>query len=86
MANAGPALPLKKFVDFKVGGIEGEDAVGRVPVAPCASGLLHVLLERARRLVVQDVADDRARPALRSGNLKRPPGGRSGSGRADLTS
>jgi hypothetical protein len=52
MADAGTTEALEVFVDFKVGGVEQEDAVGRMAVAPSAPDLLHVLLERAWSLVM----------------------------------
>jgi len=57
MPNAWPTERLKVLLDFEVGGVEQEDAVGRVPVASGAPDLLHILLQRAGGLVMQNVAD-----------------------------
>ena len=59
MPNAWTTERLKVLLDFKVGGIEQEDAVGRVPVASGAPDLLNILLQRSGSLVMQDVADVR---------------------------
>jgi hypothetical protein len=59
MPDARPAEGLKVLVDFKVGRIEQENALGRLPVATGAPNLLHVLLERSGSVVVQDVANVR---------------------------
>ena len=48
---------MKVLLDSKVSRVEQEDALRGLAVAPGASDLLHVLLERARSVVVQDVAD-----------------------------
>jgi hypothetical protein len=57
MPNAWTTERLKVFLDFKVGGVEQEDAVGELPIASGAPDLLNILLQRPRSLVVQDVAD-----------------------------
>ena len=59
MPNAWTTERLKVLLDFEVGGVEQEDAVGRVPVASGAPDLLNILLQRAGALVMQNVADVR---------------------------
>src|SRR5262249_31972305 len=51
------ALLQQRFADGAVVLVVEQDAVGLLPVAAGAAGFLHVLLERCRRLVVDDVAD-----------------------------
>ncbi len=59
MPNAWTTERLKVLLDFEVGGVEQEDAVGGVPVASGAPDLLNILLQRAGGLVMQNVADVR---------------------------
>src|SRR6266478_3431360 len=59
MPNAWTTERLKVLLDFEVGRVEQEDAVGGVPVASGAPDLLNILLQRPRSLVVQDVTDVR---------------------------
>src|SRR5256885_1111125 len=59
MPNAWATERLKVLLDFEVGGVEQEDAVGGVPVASGAPDLLNILLQRPGSLVVQNVADVR---------------------------
>src|SRR4029077_10334734 len=47
------------LLDLEIALVEEEDAAGGVPVTPGAARLLEVARERARRLVVDDVADVR---------------------------
>jgi hypothetical protein len=44
--NAGGTQGLQVLVDFKIGRVEQEYAVRRLPVAASASNLLHILLQR----------------------------------------
>src|SRR4029079_12888474 len=57
LIGAHAALREQGLVDAALLGIVEEDAVGAAPVASGAARLLHVLLERRGRLVVDDVAD-----------------------------
>jgi hypothetical protein len=57
MPNAWTAERLEVLLDFEVGGVEQEDAVGGVPVASGAPDLLNILLKRTGGLVMQNVAD-----------------------------
>ena len=59
MPHAWAALRLKVLVDFKVGGVEQENAVRRAAVATRATDLLNILLQGSGSLVMQDVADVR---------------------------
>jgi hypothetical protein len=59
MPNAWTTERLKVLLDFKVGGVEHEDAVGGVTVASGSADLLNILLQRTGRLVMQNVADVR---------------------------
>ena len=59
MPNTWATERLKVLLDFEVGGVEQEDAVGGVPVAPGAPDLLNILLKRTGGLVMQNVADVR---------------------------
>ena len=59
MPHAWAALRLEVLVDFKVGGVEQENAVCRAAVATRTTDLLNILLQGSGSLVMQDVADVR---------------------------
>jgi hypothetical protein len=59
MAHAWAALCLEVLVDFKVGGVEQEDAVCRPLITTRATDLLNILFQGSGSLVMQDVADVR---------------------------
>ena len=59
MPNAWTTERLQVLLDFEVGRVEQEDAVGRVPVASGAADFLNILLQRSGSLVMQDVANVR---------------------------
>src|SRR5262249_18306986 len=59
MPNARAALRLEVLVDFKVSGVEQENAMRRATVASSATNLLNILLQRPWGLVVQYVTDVR---------------------------
>jgi hypothetical protein len=59
MTDAWATERLKVFVDFKVGRIKQEDAIGRMAIAPGTSNLLNVLLKGTRGLVMQNVTNVR---------------------------
>src|SRR6185295_1111947 len=59
MPYAWAALRLEMLVDFKVGGVEQENALRRAAVPTRATHLLNVLLQGSGSLVMQYVADVR---------------------------
>jgi hypothetical protein len=59
MRDARTTQGLKPLLSIEVGPVEQKDAVRRPPVASGAPDLLNVLLQRARSLVMDDVANIR---------------------------